>query len=144
MYVVIENIVFFLYLSTCLPFNSVIGNIVVMGLYILQQYFHIQCILSKPGLAARDRIEFEDPLTEDQATRYYCRQCDMIRWAEVRHCDTCNVCVKEWHTHSRLIGKCVGSGNRKRYLALIILSGILVAYLLIGIAFRLASSPRHP
>ena len=79
-------------------------------------------------MAIFERIEFEEPLPEAEATKYYCKQCDMIRWHGVRHCDKCQVCVSACKGHSFLIGKCVGVKNSLIYSVYLVLTVILLIY----------------
>lgn len=111
----IFNIAFIVYTILVGRFLSPFGIILLTGLFFFVQLMQCICFFGDPGLSAQERIEFEDPLTEEQAVNYYCKECDIIRWAEVHHCEKCGVCVSSWRVHSKLVGKCIGEKNVKYY-----------------------------
>ena len=39
----------------------------------------------------------------------------MIRWAGVKHCKHCDLCITEQYKHSALAGKCIGIKNHDLY-----------------------------
>ncbi len=51
----------------CFDDHSRLHNTIVTIYFLVQQIFHFRTIVSDPGLAVRDRVEFEEPLNEEQA-----------------------------------------------------------------------------
>jgi DHHC palmitoyltransferase len=125
----LENIYFLTFLLAFAKKSSAISTrVILLLLFIFQQFLHIRCILSRPGMAIFERVEFEEPLSESEAAKYFCRDCDMIRWHGVRHCDKCQVCVNSCAGHSILIGKCIGVKNSMLYWIYVLLTGLLLLY----------------
>lgn len=61
-----------------------------------------------PGLATLSPESLPKPLTPKQALRHYCGKCKIIRVPGVRHCNFCNVCIKDYDHHCGIVGKCSG------------------------------------
>lgn len=61
------NLTFWLYAILSLRQHGWFHNLVVLVIYGMQQFIHARTIISDPGLAAKETIEFEDPLTPEQA-----------------------------------------------------------------------------
>ena len=106
----------------------------LIAMYLVQQAIMCSIFLVDPGVAAKQRIEFEAPLNENQAKyppltrKYYCQACDIIRWAGVEHCPDCGVCISEMDHHCPWTSKCIGAGNTKLFYGFVVstLSMILV------------------
>lgn len=69
----------------------------------------------------------------------YCEICEI--WVNkkdnVHHCEKCDICVEEWEHHSKLIGKCVGKGNKNSFLICLMMIFIILLYMIIGIGMNL-------
>ena len=69
----------------------------------------------------------------------YCEICEI--WSNkkdfVHHCEKCDICVEQWEHHSRLIGGCVGKGNKNSFLLCLIMIFIILLYMIIGIGMNL-------
>ena len=44
-----------------------------------------------------------------------CKVCNIQDKRDCYHCSECDVCIKNHVQHSRLIGKCIGAGNKAPY-----------------------------
>jgi len=69
----------------------------------------------------------------------YCQICEIwsIRKDNVYHCHICDICVEEWEFHSKLIGGCVGKGNKKSFFVCSIMFFIILLYMIIGLGIKL-------
>lgn len=57
-----------------------------------------------------------------------CRTCDLVKPARSKHCSLCGVCVAQCDHHCPWINNCVGRGNYRYFLALLLTLGILQIY----------------
>lgn len=67
-----------------------------------------------------DRILYYPGLT--------CRTCKFLKPARSKHCSICKTCVARMDHHCVWVNNCLGRGNHKWFLALLLSTGILIAY----------------
>ncbi|CAO2647618.1 Nn.00g085400.m01.CDS01 [Neocucurbitaria sp. VM-36] len=57
-----------------------------------------------------------------------CSTCHFLKPARSKHCSICKTCVARMDHHCIWVNNCVGRGNYKWFLALLLSTGILIAY----------------
>lgn len=67
-----------------------------------------------------DRILYYPGLT--------CRTCKFLKPARSKHCSICKTCVSRMDHHCVWVNNCLGRGNYKWFLALLLSTGMLIAY----------------
>ena len=50
----------------------------------------------------------------------YCRVCQTLKTPSVHHCSKCQVCVMEMDHHCPIVCNCIGLGNRKQFVQLLV------------------------
>ncbi|KAF2279746.1 zf-DHHC-domain-containing protein [Westerdykella ornata] len=78
-----------------------------------------------------DRVLFYPEVT--------CKTCNLLKPARSKHCRICKTCVARMDHHCIWVNNCLGRGNYRWFLALLLSTGILLAY-----AAFLAYSVIHP
>jgi palmitoyltransferase len=59
---------------------------------------------------------------------YTCRTCEFVKPARSKHCSICKTCVSRMDHHCIWVNNCLGRGNYKWFLALLLSTGMLIAY----------------
>ncbi|KAF2802392.1 zf-DHHC-domain-containing protein, partial [Mytilinidion resinicola] len=57
-----------------------------------------------------------------------CRTCHLLKPARSKHCSICKTCVARADHHCVWVNNCLGRGNYKWFLALLLSTGLLLAY----------------
>jgi len=91
-------------------------------------------VFSNPGYP-----KIEKNSVQGNNNMIYCEICEI--WSNkkdyVHHCEKCDICVEQWEHHSRLIGGCVGKGNKNSFLVCLIMIFVILLYMIIGIGMNL-------
>lgn len=72
------------------------------------------------GLYPYDRILYHPGLT--------CRTCQFVKPARSKHCRICKACIARADHHCVWVNNCLGRGNYRWFLALLLSTGVLIAY----------------
>ena len=57
-----------------------------------------------------------------------CRTCKLLKPARSKHCSICKTCVSRMDHHCIWVNNCLGRGNYKWFLALLLSTSVLIAY----------------
>ncbi|KAF2202825.1 palmitoyltransferase swf1 [Delitschia confertaspora ATCC 74209] len=58
----------------------------------------------------------------------HCRTCKFLKPARSKHCSICNTCVARADHHCIWVNNCLGRGNYRWFLALLLSTGVMIAY----------------
>ncbi|KAM3128878.1 Palmitoyltransferase [Paramecium bursaria] len=95
-------------------------NIILTLLYNLS---FIICSILNPGLYS-SKYEVQNETT--------CDICQVIHYQNnITHCEQCDICIREYHHHSVIFGKCIGQGNLFYYYMFQIITPLYVINLII-------------
>ncbi|OAL52529.1 palmitoyltransferase swf1 [Pyrenochaeta sp. DS3sAY3a] len=90
--------------------------------------------------AKRNNETYINTLNHAQQMRHYpydrvlyfpghaCSTCKFLKPARSKHCSICKTCVSRMDHHCIWVNNCLGRGNYKWFLALLLSTGILIAY----------------
>ncbi|CAK0861163.1 unnamed protein product [Prorocentrum cordatum] len=99
-------------------------------------FAHLSALLSDPGIVPH----VEAPPANVQHPRC-CTFCSGRPWKPSRahHCRECGVCIFQRHSHCPFIGNCVGQGNQKPFLLLLLYGGASLSASLLLLASGLVA-----
>jgi hypothetical protein len=83
-------------------------------------------ISSSPTSALDRRNKLLDSLIRDPETTQFCTSCMVLSARNVVHCSRCNACVVDIDNHCPALMNCVGKGNRRMFVLLLLL-GIVIS-----------------
>ncbi|KAL6709882.1 palmitoyltransferase swf1 [Coniothyrium glycines] len=109
------------------------------------QVFLVCTLLPQPYVflylsAKRNKQTYVNTLNHADQMRHYpydrvlyypgntCRTCKFLKPARSKHCSICKTCVSRMDHHCIWVNNCLGRGNYKWFLALLLSTGILIAY----------------
>ncbi|CAM9319904.1 unnamed protein product, partial [Discosporangium mesarthrocarpum] len=78
---------------------------------------HIAVMVSDPGQVPKNAV----PLL-GSAEGTFCHQCQAYKPPRAHHCRHCNICVSRMDHHCAFASNCIGAGNQKEFLQLLLYS----------------------
>ena len=113
---------FFLHLSFILIHINIIQSVFPYMRYMLYSFYlinflsHLHLFLFNPGIPNAEFFSkkyLKSIKKEDKKYFQFCEICNIIVNCsdDVRHCNLCNICVKNWDHHCYWTGKCIGKNN---------------------------------
>lgn len=106
--------------------------------YMMCAVTHFNCAIADPGAVKAD---FGFECARDSAERW-CNICERPKPLRTHHCSSCAKCVKMMDHHCMLINNCVGAGNRKLFLQMLMYIMVFCALVCLeAVATMLACNP---
>lgn len=84
-----------------------------------------------PGFACFSKNRASADVNYDTKSKWYCIKCKLIRWKGVAHCESCDMCVEDFHFHDDWSAKCYTKKNKNDYYYFVTSTIIYFALLLI-------------
>ncbi|CAD8103963.1 unnamed protein product [Paramecium primaurelia] len=86
------------------PKQKTIQFCITIIINVLELLGYIIAALINPGI--------NTSLQETLNRHNNCEICEIVHYRkDTYHCETCNVCIREFHHHSNFLGRCIGQGN---------------------------------
>ena len=128
------SLIFFSYKIFFENFYTNFSNFLGYLFYFIWIISYTISVFSNPGYP-----KIEKNSVQGNFNMNYCEICEI--WVNkidnVHHCEKCDICVEEWEHHSRLIGGCVGKGNKKSFLVCLMMIFLILLYMIVGIGMNL-------
>lgn len=103
-----------------------------LGLVSLTFLAFFQSYLLNPGIILKSIVN-----TDDNNLIKFCENCQIYvaKESASHHCHECDICIEGYDHHCGVIGKCIGKNNKKWFLLMVGLAGILYFLTILGSVF---------